>query len=68
MVHDQSHVITGPTSPDQIAVVFDEQRLVSDAGFLLTASLAARFWIAQLVNDTCPSGPGCRVRRWRGAG
>jgi hypothetical protein len=41
MVHDQADVITGPASPDQVAVVFDEKRLVSDAG-LLTASLAGR--------------------------
>jgi hypothetical protein len=27
MVHDQADVITGPASPDQVAVVFDEERL-----------------------------------------
>ncbi len=58
MVHDQSDVIKGPASPDQIAVVFDEQRLVSDAGLLLTASLADRLGIAQLVNDAVSLGSG----------
>ena len=32
MVHDHTDVIDGPASLDQIAVRFDEQRLVSDAG------------------------------------
>jgi hypothetical protein len=36
MVHDHTDVIDGPASLDQIAVRFDEQRLVSDAGLLLT--------------------------------
>jgi hypothetical protein len=58
MVHDQADVITGPASPDQVAVVFDEERLVSDAGLLLTASLAGRLGIEQLVNDTVFLGAG----------
>ena len=32
MVHDRTDVIEGPATLDQIAVRFDEQRLVSDAG------------------------------------
>jgi hypothetical protein len=40
MVHDQPDVIQGPATLDQIAVRFDEQRLVSDAGLLLTAYAA----------------------------
>jgi len=39
MVHDRTDVIEGPGTLDQIAVRFDEQRLVSDAGLLLTGSL-----------------------------
>jgi hypothetical protein len=58
MVHDQADVITGPASPDQVAVVFDEERLVSDAGLLLTASLAGRLGIERLVNDTVLLGAG----------
>jgi hypothetical protein len=58
MVHDQSDVVSGPSSVDQVRVVFDEERLVSDAGLLLTASLAGRLGIEQLVNDTVSLGPG----------
>ncbi len=36
MVHDQPDVIEGPATLDQITVRFDEPRLVSDAGLLLT--------------------------------
>src|SRR5947208_13195731 len=52
MVHDQPDVIQGPATLDQIAVRFDEQRLVSDAGLLLTGSLAERLSVEQLVNDS----------------
>jgi hypothetical protein len=58
MVHDQSDVIEGPASLDQIAVVFDEQRLVSDAGLLLSASLAGRLGIERVVNDSVWLGHG----------
>ena len=33
-------------------VVFDKQRLVSDAGLLLTATLAERLGLEQVVNDS----------------
>ena len=52
MVHDQPDVIQGPATLDQITVRFDEQRLVSDAGLLLTGSLAERLDVEQLVNDS----------------
>src|ERR1017187_10153620 len=52
MVHDRTDVIQAPASLDQIAVRFDEQRLVSDAGLLLTGSLAGRLGIEGLVNDS----------------
>ena len=45
MVHDQPDVIEGPERIDAVAVRFDEQRLVSDAGLLLSASLAERLGI-----------------------
>jgi hypothetical protein len=58
MVHDQSDVMSGPSSLDQVRVVFDEERLVSDAGLLLTASLAGRLGLERLVNDTVFLGAG----------
>jgi Transposase DDE domain group 1 len=58
MVHDRADVLEGPTSPDQIAVAFDDERLVSDAGLLLPASLAGRLGIEELVNDTVHLGAG----------
>src|SRR6202521_3127307 len=64
MVHDHTDVIQGPATLDQIAVRFDEQRLVSDARLLLTGSLAERLGIEQLVNDSVwldPKAPGAAV-------
>src|SRR5450755_2669605 len=58
MVHDQPDVIQGPATLDQIAVRFDEQRLVSDAGLLLTGSLAERLGVERLVNDSVWLGHG----------
>ena len=52
MVHDHTDVIEGPATLDQIAVRFDEQRLVSDAGLPLTGSLAERLGVERLVNDS----------------
>jgi hypothetical protein len=58
MVHDQPDVIQAPATLDQIAVRFDEQRLVSDAGLLLTATLAERLGVERLVNDSVWLGHG----------
>src|SRR5947209_16268215 len=52
MVHDQPDVIQGPATLDQMAVRFEEQRLVSDAGLLLTGSLAEGLGVEQLVSDS----------------
>src|ERR1019366_1771359 len=52
MVHDQPDVIQGPATLDQIAVRFDEQRLVSDAGLLLTGWLAGLLGVAQLLSGS----------------
>jgi hypothetical protein len=52
MVHDGSDVPEGPTNLDSVGVVFDEQRLISDAGLLLTATLAERLGIETLVNES----------------
>ena len=64
MVHDHTDVIEGPATLEQIAVRFDEQRLVSDAGLLLTGSLAGRLGVEQLVNDSVwldPKAPGAAL-------
>jgi hypothetical protein len=52
MVQDAADVPAGPTSLDSVRVAFDEPRLVSDAGLLLTATLADRIGIEQLVNES----------------
>jgi hypothetical protein len=52
MVHDGADVPAGPASLDSVMVQFDEQRLVSDAGLLLTATLADRLGIEDLVNES----------------
>ncbi len=51
MVHDGADVPAGPASLDSVQVRFDEQRLVSDAGLLLTATLSDRLGIEELVNE-----------------
>ena len=52
MVHDSSDVLEGPDNLDSVQIRFDEQRLISDAGLLLTASLAGRLGVEQLVNES----------------
>jgi hypothetical protein len=52
MVHDGSDVPAGPACLDSVKVQFDEQRLVSDAGLLVTATLAQRLGIEELVNES----------------
>ncbi len=52
MVHDRADVPAGPSSLDSVRVAFDEQRLVSDAGLLLTATLADRLGLEELVNES----------------
>jgi Transposase DDE domain group 1 len=52
MVHDGADVPTGPRRLDSVRVAFDEDRLVSDAGLLLTATLADRLGVEELVNES----------------
>ena len=52
MVHDCSDVPEGPANLDSVQVRFDEQRLVSNAGLLMTATLAQRLGIEELVNES----------------
>ena len=64
MVHGAADVPAGPASVDSVRVQFDEQRLVSDAGLLLTATLAERLGIEELVNESVwldPSAPGAAL-------
>ena len=40
MVHDAADVPEGPANLDSVCVEFNEERLISDAGLLVTATLA----------------------------
>jgi DDE family transposase len=57
MVHDGADVM-GPARLDAVQVRFDEDRLVSDAGLLLCATLADRLGIEELVNESVWLGYG----------
>ena len=57
MVHDDSDIPDGPASLDSVRVEFDEERLISDAGLLATATLAQRLGIEQLVNQSVSLDP-----------
>jgi Transposase DDE domain group 1 len=56
MVSDSSDVPAGPTNLDAVAITFDEERLVSDAGLLLTATLAHRLRLGELVDESVSLG------------
>jgi hypothetical protein len=61
MVHDAADVPEGPVNLDSVHVAFDEERLISDAGLLMTATLAERLGIEELVNESIwldPRAPG----------
>ena len=58
MVDDSSDVPEGPANLDSVQVRFDEQRLVSNAGLLMTATLAQRLGIEELVNESVWLDPG----------
>ena len=57
MVHDGADV-RGPAGVDAVKVRFDEDRLVSDAGLVLTATLADRLGLEGLVNESVWLGYG----------
>ena len=64
MVNDGVDVPEGPANLDQVRVRFDEERLISDAGLLLTASLAERLGLEELVNESVwldPRLPGAAL-------
>src|SRR3954466_12360843 len=48
----------GPVGLDGIGVAFDDERAVSDAGIVLTATLAERLGIEALVDRTVDLGGG----------
>jgi hypothetical protein len=52
MVHDGADVPGGPVRLDAVGVEFNEQRLISDAGLLIAATLAERLGVEQLVNES----------------
>jgi len=52
MVHDLADVPEGPASLDSVQVRFDEQRLISNAGLLVAATLAERLGVEDLVNES----------------
>jgi hypothetical protein len=52
MVHDAADVPEGPANLDSVRVEFNEERLISDAGLLVTATLAQRLGIEELVNES----------------
>lgn len=57
MVHVGADV-RGPAGVDAVKVRFDEDRLVSDAGLVLTATLADRLGLEGLVNESVWLGYG----------
>jgi len=67
MVHDKADVPAGPAGLDSVRVEFNEPRLVSDAGLLITATLAEWLGLGSWSTSRCGSRTGCRVRRSPGA-
>ena len=57
MVHDGADVPDGPASVDSVRVAFSQERLISDAGLLVTATLAQRLGIEELVNESVSLDP-----------
>jgi hypothetical protein len=51
-------------APDRVALAFDDERLVADAGIVLPATLAARIGIEELVDrrSSSESAPARRTR------
>ena len=63
MVHDDE-----PVGLDGLRVCFDDERVVSDAGVMLVATLAARLGIEALAGASGAAASGsARARRTRGA-
>jgi hypothetical protein len=58
MVQHAADVPVGPRSLDSVQIAFDEERLISDAGLLICATLAERLGLSELVNDSVSLGNG----------
>ena len=67
MVHDAADVPTGPMSLDSVRVEFNEERLISDAGLLIAATLSDRLGLEELVNESVWLGYRVPGRRSQGA-
>ena len=52
MVQAGADVLAVPGRLDSVGVEFNEARLISDAGLLLTATLAERLGLEALVNES----------------
>lgn len=50
MVNDQAAVLSAPAKLDSVAIAFDDQRSVADAGLILPATLAERLGLERLIN------------------
>ena len=51
--------------PDRIRIVFDDHRLVANAGLLLPATLARHLGLRELVDHHLDLGVCPRIRSWR---
>jgi len=65
MVPDGADVPVGPASLDSVRVEFNEERLVSDAGLLIAATLAERLGIEETVNESVWLDPRAPGAGWR---
>jgi hypothetical protein len=54
----------GPVGLDGVAVAFDDERAVADAGIVLTATLARRLGIEALVDESVDWASGRARRTW----
>jgi hypothetical protein len=52
MVHDAADLPAGPASLESVRVEFNDERLISDAGLLIAATLADRLGLEDLVNES----------------
>lgn len=50
MVNDEAAPVGAPASLDSVEIAFDDKRSVADAGLVLTATLAQRLGLAELID------------------
>ncbi len=56
MVNHEAAAVGAPRSLDSVAVAFDDQRSVADAGLILPAALAGRLGLERLINRSVDLG------------